>query len=332
MSEPQWPGDAGPGQQFGPPGLPPGGPYGPPPGYPYGPSPGQSYGPPPGYPHGPLPGQSYGPPPGYPYGPSPGYPYGPPPGQFGPWGYLPPGVPPRSRRKDLWALGIIAVVLAVVVTGGFLVRHLGPGGSEPKSPTASARELLVSQSDFPKLAPPARFSITAGNGGEDPDLGAVNVSPPECKDVLGDTDATADTARAELSNAGARGGDGPRGYTVRVTKSAEPHYLDNLRAAIDKCESVSVDRDGVRVDGTVKPLTVTDTPVPVTGAAAKFVSTAYGVKVAMTMQIFAAVVRGTSVEVTSKRMSINSAKDFDTPDKGAVGLVAKQVGKIAHAN
>lgn len=309
VSQPQWPGAAGPGQQFPAPGQPPGQPYAPAPGYHYGPPPGQPYAPAPGYPYGP---------------------YGPPPGQYGPWGYLPPAGPPRSRRRrGLWIAGGLVLVVAVVVAG-VLARQLG-GAPAPRSPNASAVELLVAQGDFPKLPPPARFSVTVGSGDDDADLGAVNVSPPECADVLGDAEVTTDTAKADLSNAAARGGDGPRSYTVRVVKSADPHYLDNLTTTIDECDSVSIDREGVRVDGTVVPVTVSDTAVPVTGVAAKFVSHAYGVKVAMTMQLLATVVRGTAVEVSAKRMSINAARGFDKPDKGAVDLIGKQIDKIEDA-
>jgi hypothetical protein len=226
-------------------------------------------------------------------------------------------------------VGGTALAAVVVLVAALLAWHF-VGGAAGKAPRMSARELLVGQSDFPRLPPPVRFNATSGDGDE-PDGGAVNVSPSECNDVLGHTDTTADTARAELSNAVARGDEGPRGYAVRVTKPAGAQLLDNFEAGLDKCQKVTVDREGMKVNGTVKRLSVSGTPVPVVGAAARFTSTAYGVKVAMTMQVFVAVVRGTSVEVSANRMKINGGKGMDAPDDDAVELVNKQVEKIQQA-
>ncbi|MEZ0365381.1 hypothetical protein ACAG26_17005 [Mycobacterium sp. pUA109] len=329
MSEPQWPGQPEPGQ----PSAPPPGEYGPPPGQPPGPPPGPP-GPPPGQPYGPPPVQCgppppgpYGPPAG-PYGPPPG-PYGPPPGPYGPWGYPPPA--PPKRRKTWWVVGGLVVVVIAAVVAAVLVFA---GGSTSKPPQASAQDLLLTQSDFPTLDPPGKFTTTSGKEDKGDDK-TVTVSPSECNDMLGKDDATADTAKAELDNTDERGGGGDSrvGYTVRVTKAANPQYSSEFQSVLDKCGEVTFQGDVLTLKGTIKRLNVSGTKVPVNAAVASLQpdNAPVPVKVKLTMQVFLAVVRGTSVEVLSNRITLKSDGDTDTPDQGAVSLFNKQVEKIQNA-
>lgn len=283
----------------------------------------------PQWPGQPGPGQPIPPPPGQPYGPPPGA-YGPPPGQpYGPWGYPPPGRPPKSR-KAAWVIGGIAFALVIVVVAGVLVWQFA-GGSSPRRPAASARELLLTKSEFPTLSPPGRFTTTSGDGADGQDSGTVTVSPAECDHVLGDDDPTADTAKAELDNSeSATDIESSRDYTVRVTKEADPAYSTKFQSVLDRCGEVSFHGEGMTLKGSIKRLDVTGTRVPVNAAVATLRPDTTVINVTFAMQGFFAVVRGTSVEVLCNWMTTDDATS-STPDKGGVGLFNKQVEKIQNA-
>ncbi|OHV00687.1 hypothetical protein C1Y40_03682 [Mycobacterium talmoniae] len=226
--------------------------------------------------------------------------------------------------------GLVVAVIAAVVAAVLVFA----GGSSPKPPKASARDLLLTQSDFPTLDPAGKFTTTTGKE-EKADDQTISVSPSECNDMLGKDAATADTAKAELDNTDAVGGGGDSrgGYTVRVTKAVNPQYSSEFQAVLDKCGQVTFKGDVLTLKGTIKRLNVSGTKVPVNAAVASLQpdNSPAPAKVKLTMQVFLAVVRGTSVEVLSNRIALNGGADSDTPDQGAVSLFNKQVEKIQDA-
>lgn len=282
MSGPQWPGPAGSGQQF------------------------------------PPPGQPYGVPPGQPYGVPPGQPYG------------PPGAKP-SRAK-WWVLAGIAVAVVVAVVAGLLLWHAKRGSKAQEQPiTASARDLLLTKSDFPTLDPAGKFTVTTGNDNDDSDL---TVSPSECQDVLGHDETNADTAKADLDNSDSAGVESPRGYTVRVTKAVNPLYTTEFESIIDKCGTVTLDTGKVSFDGTLQRLTVTGTRASVNAVTATFTASIQGTEARVVSQVLLGVVRGTSIEVVANESTLNGASgdiSADTPDTDAVDLFNKQVDKVENA-
>lgn len=269
------------------------------------------------------PGQQF-PPPGPPYG-APGQPYG------APGGYPPPGAPRKSGVLK-WLIGVpLAVIGAVVVVIIVLVvaaRLLT--GSSDKPPSASAKELLLTQADFPSMNPAGQFKVTDG----DDDDSDMDVSPAECKDLVGADKNTGDTAAAELSNFEADGVKSPRSYGTEVAKSpdpADPGKFDNM---LSKCKTLTMEVDDMSLDGTVQRLSVSGTKVSAKAAVATLTTNVQSVSVTATIQVIMAVVRGTSVQAVFNRMTVGDSGvgSSNSADSKLIDLFNKQVEKVQKAS
>jgi hypothetical protein len=192
----------------------------------------------------------------------------PPPGMPpAPGGYpgQPGGQPPSGGNKKLLIGGGLAAVALIAIIAVVLVITLGGSDSKSKKqsppPAASAKELLVTQADFPTLSG-GEFDTS----GPDTDTSSSDVTSdnPKCKDLIDggkSDDPSVDQRSAELdAEDSSSSGLNSQNYTVEVKKTIDPDYTTNFDKILSSCNSFSIkmNTDHVEIQGdvTMKPLTV----------------------------------------------------------------------------
>ena len=297
------------------------------------PSPGQPY---PGAPQQPgYPAAGFGgatPPPGMPPAPG-GYP-----GQPG-------GQPPSGGNKKLWIGGGIAAVAIIAVIA--VVLGITLSGSDSKSkkqsppPAASAKELVLTQSDFPTLSGGDFDTDSSDTDSSSSDIVSDN---PKCQELIAggkSDDPSVDQYSAELdADDSSSSGLNSRNYTAEVKKTIDPDYTTNFDQIMSSCSSFSIkmNTDDVEINGdvTMKPLKVDGVDGDYKGVemdmTMRSAESSSDIAINAKMHILLAVDRSVSYSTVYQAMTSEGSADIGSDaDTNLVSMLNKQRQKILHA-
>jgi len=301
----------------------------------------------------PYPGQPY---PGAPQQ-SAGYPAGfggatPPPGMPpAPGGYpgQPGGQPPNNGKKAWLIGGGVAVVAIIAVVAVVLAMTLGgsDGKKQKPAPTAAAKELLLTQADFPHLDG-GDFTLNDPNtdSSTDSDTSHMVSDNPECQTLInadkGD-DSSVDQQSADLDadSSGGSSGLDDRTYSAEVKKTIDPDYTTNFDHILSSCGSFSISMTSydvkIKGDVTMKRLKVDGVDGDYNGVEMDMTmrpdDSSSDMTINAKMYMLLGVDRSVSYSVNFQRMTSDGSADADSDvNTNLASMMNKQRQKILDAS